>query len=161
MEINIPTIAWAIVNFLILSAILKKLLFGPIVKTLEDRVEKIKNNLASTEADKIAAENLKLEYSQQIQKAQKEAQEILFVAKKSAEETKNNIVNEAKTEALAVKQKAIKEIDEEKQEAVRELKTEVATLSVMLAEKIIGRNLNPEDYKKLASDFIEEVGDLN
>lgn len=161
MEINIPTIAWAIVNFLILTAILKKFLFGPIVKTLESRAEAVKQNIDSAEADKMAASQLKAEYNTQLQNAQIEAQQIVATAKKAAENTKNEILEEAKISASKVKDKAVKEIEEEKQAAIQQLKGEVSTLSVMLAEKIIGRSLNPEDHKKLVNDFMEEVGELN
>lgn len=161
MEINIPTIVWAIVNFLILSTVLGKFLFGPIVKSLEDRAEKVKANIDAAEADRTAAAELKAGYSAQIQNAQIEAQQIIARAKKSAEEAKNQIVEEARESSLKIKDKALKEIEDEKIAAISELKGEVSTLSVMLAEKIIGRSLNPEDHKKLVNDFMEEVGDLH
>lgn len=161
LEINIPTIVWSIINFVILASILGKFLFKPIVKSLEDRAAYIKETIEQAESDKQAARNLKEEYTSQIQNAQIEAQQIIARAKKTAEETKNQIVEEARENSAKLKEKALKEIEDEKKAAISELKGEVSTLSVMLAEKIIGRSINPEDQKKLVTDFIEEVGELH
>lgn len=161
MEISVSTIIWSILNFVILAAILSKFLFKPIIASLDQRAELIKNNIENAQKDKEEAANLKEEYVQQLQNAQIEAQQIVVTAKKSAEETKNQIIDEAKEGASKIKEKAFKEIEEEKQAAILELKGEVSTLSIMLAEKIIGRSLNPEDHKKLMNDFIEEAGDLH
>jgi F-type H+-transporting ATPase subunit b len=161
VEINVPTIVWAIVNFLILAGILGKFLFKPVITVLDERAELVKTNIEEAEKDKATAASLKEEYASQLQKAQVEAQQIVARAKKAAEETKTQIVEEAKDNAAKIKEKASKEIEEEKQAAILELKGEVSTLSVMLAEKIIGRSLNPDDHKKLVNDFIEEVGELH
>lgn len=161
MEINVPTIVWAIVNFLILATVLGKFLFKPVIKVLDERAELVKSNIEEAEKDKATAATLKEEYASQLQNAQVEAQQIVARAKKAAEETKTQIVEEAKDNAARIKEKASKEIEEEKQAAILELKGEVSTLSVMLAEKIIGRSLNPDDHKKLVNDFIEEVGELH
>lgn len=161
MTIHIPTIVWAIVNFVILVAILSKFLYGPIVKMLDDRAALVKSDIDSANKAKEDAESLKAEYKSQIQKAQVEAQEIVATATKSGEATKNQIVNEAREEASKIKTKAITEIEEEKEAAIRELKGEISTLAIMASEKIIGRSLNTEDNKKLVNDFIEEVGELH
>ncbi len=161
MEINVPTIVWAIVNFLILAGVLGKFLFNPVINVLDQRTELVKTNIENAENDRKTAASLKEEYASQLQNAQIEAQQIVARAKQAAEETKTQIVDEAKENAAKIKEKASKDIEEEKQAAILELKGEVSTLSVMLAEKIIGRSLNPDDHKKLVNDFIEEVGELH
>lgn len=161
MEINIPTIVWAIVNFLILAGILGKFLFKPVIKVLDERAELVRMNIESAENDNAAAASLKEEYASQLQQAQVEAQQIVARAKKAGEETKVQIIDEAKDNVVKIKAKASKEIEEEKLAAIMELKGEVSTLSFMLAEKIIGRSLNPDDHIKLVNDFIEEVGELH
>ncbi len=161
MQINIPTIVWAMLNFLVLALVLKKFFFGPITNMLDERAERVKKDMDSAEADRLAMEKMKEEYTSQIQNAHLEAQQIITAAKRSAEETKNEILEEAREGASKLKDKAIKEIEEEKVSAIRELKGEVSGLSLLLAEKIIGRSLNPDDHKKLINDFMEEAGDLN
>lgn len=161
MQINIPTIVFAMLNFLVLATILKLFLFGPVTKMLDERAERVKNDMDSAEADRIAMTKMKEDYTAQIQNAHLEAQQIIAAAKKTAEETKNEILEEAREGASKLKDKAIKEIEEEKVSAIRELKGEVSGLSLLLAEKIIGRSLNPDDHKKLINDFMEEAGDLN
>lgn len=161
MEINIPSIVWAMLNFLVLATLLKFFLFGPITKMLDERAERVKNDMDSAEADRIAMAKMKEDYTAQIQNAHLEAQEIVNAAVQAAEKSKNEILAEARDGASKIKDKALNEIEEEKISAIRELKGEVSGLSIMLAEKIIGRSLNPEDHKKLINDFMEEAGDLN
>ena len=44
-------------------------------------------------------------------------------------------------------------------QAHKELKDEVADLSVMIASKIVERDVKPEDHERFIEDFIDKVGE--
>lgn len=159
MSIHVPTMVWAIINFLILVAILNKFLYGPIVKILDDRKNEVVNNLDQAETAKTEAEKLKEEYVEQIKKAKLEAQEIINKANKLGEETKNEIISEARDEAAKVSAKAQAQIQREKSKALAELRDEVASLAILAAEKVVAKSLNNQDHEKMVHEFVKEVGE--
>ena len=159
MDIHIPDIVWAIINFLILVAILNKFLHKPVTKMLNERRNEVINNLDKAEKAKIDSEKMKDEYASQLQNAKSEAQEIIAKASKMGEETKNEIVTQARVEAEKVSAKAQDEIRLEKTKALAELRDEVATLAVLAAEKIISKSIDSKDHEKMVQDFVKEVGE--
>jgi F-type H+-transporting ATPase subunit b len=160
MSIHVPDIIWAIINFLILVVVLNKFLYKPVTKMLDDRKNEISNNLEHAEKSKQDAEKIKEEYALHLQNAKSEAQEIIARANKMGEETKNEIVNQAKAEAEKVSAKAQEEIRLEKAKALAELRDEVASLAVLAAGKILAKNIDIKDHEKMVKDFVKEVGEI-
>ncbi|MFZ5943922.1 MAG: F0F1 ATP synthase subunit B [Bacillota bacterium] len=159
MSIHLPDMVWAIINFLILVAILNKFLYKPVTNMLDERKKEVVGNLDKAEAAKAEAEKLKDDYANQIKNAKNEAQEIITKAAKLGEETKNEIVTQAKQEAEKISVKAQEEIKLEKNKALSELRDEVASLAVMAAEKIISKTIDSKDHEKMVKDFVKEVGE--
>jgi F-type H+-transporting ATPase subunit b len=54
---------------------------------------------------------------------------------------------------------ATKTIEREKSKALAELRSEVAFLAVQVAGKVIEKNLNNEEQKRLADSFVAKVGE--
>lgn len=160
MSIHIPDIVYAIINFLLLVAILNKFLYKPVTKMLDERKNEVVNNLNNAEKAKADAETMREEYMTHLQNAKSEAQEIITRANKLGEETKSEIVSQAREEAQKVSVKAQEEIRLEKVKALGELRDEVASLAVMAAEKIISKNIKLEDHEKMVQDFVKEVGEV-
>lgn len=81
VELN-GTLLIQILNFIILVAILGHFAYKPMMKVMEDRKNRIQNDLDSAKASKEAAESLKVEYEKQLKAAQIEAQDIVSKAVK-------------------------------------------------------------------------------
>lgn len=160
MSIHIPDIVWAIINFLILVAILNKFLYKPVTKMLDERKNEVVSNLDKAEESKQEAQKLKDEYAEHLKNARSEAQEIITKANKLGEETKNEIVAQARAEAEKVSAKAQEEIRLEKTKALSELRDEVASLAVLAAGKIITKNIDIKDQEQMVQDFVKEVGEV-
>jgi len=160
MSIHIPDLVYAIINFLILVAILNKFLYKPVTKMLNERRNEVVYNLDKAEKAKIDSEKMKDEYVSHLQNAKSEAQEIIAKANKMGEQTKNEIVTQARAEAEKVSIKAQEEIRLEKIKALGELRDEVASLAVLAAEKIISKNIDSKDHEKMVQDFVKEVGEV-
>ncbi|MCE5286548.1 MAG: F0F1 ATP synthase subunit B [Pelosinus sp.] len=156
IDIN-GTLLAQIFNFLILVAILAKFAYKPLMKGLADRQTQIISNIETAEREKAEAAALKREYQQQLMAARTEAQAIVEKARKLAEESKEEILAEARTEHARLLKAAQAEIARERDLAVAELKGEVVTLSLAAATKIIGRNLDASANSKLVNEFIEKL----
>ena len=126
---------------------------------LDARSAEIENNLNSAEQAKLDAQKLKDEYASQIQNARQEAQEIINQAAKVGEQTKNDIVTEAREEAARLTARAQEEIAREKSEALAEIRNEVAELAVLAAAKVVGKAIDAKDHENMVNNFVKEVGE--
>ena len=90
----------------LLFIFLSYILINPVRKVLENRQEKVKNDLESAAKDREDAAKLKTEYDAKLQNADAEADEILTAARKKAVKNEENIVAEAKEEAARIIQRA-------------------------------------------------------
>lgn len=145
------------VNFLVLLFILKKFLYGPVLRVLDERKKRIAQSLK--EAEEIEKKLAKTEEDRQktLQKALDEAQRLIDDATKSA----NQIVSEARGKAV----KDMEEIMKKGQEAVRlekekmrqEIRQELGELVAISLEKVVKKSLNLKDQKRLIQETLKEV----
>ena len=152
------TIFWMLIIFGIVLFILKKFAWVPILKALKDREKSISDALNSAEKARKEVAGLKASNDQIIAEARREKDVIL----KEAREIKDKIVAEAKSLANAETQKGIEyarqQIIAEKTAAINDIKMQVAELSVMIAEKVIRKQLdNPKDQEILVEDLLKDL----
>ena len=126
---------------------------------LDSRKEEVANNLNSAEEAKLEAQKLRDEYAAKLQNARSEAQDIINQAAKIGEQTKADIVNEAREEAARLTAKAQDEIAREKTEALNEIRNEIADLAVLAASKVVGKTIDVADHQNMVNNFVKEVGE--
>ncbi|AEG61892.1 F0F1 ATP synthase subunit B [Desulforamulus ruminis] len=154
------TILAQMFNFLVLLILLRAVAYKPFMNMLEKRKELIESSIAAAEEDKKQAEQLRASLQAELKRTREEAAEIMAKATKNAEEQAQQIIEAAKAEANRVKDSAVVEIQREKEKAVSELRDQVATLSILVAGKIIDQKLNDDIQKDLVNKFVKEAGDL-
>jgi len=159
LEFNATLLA-QIVDFIILLVFLRLVVYKPLVKVLGDRSEHIAGNIAAAEQERQEAEQLKAGYEAEMRRAREQTQEIIQKATKAGEDQALEIIENAKNEAGRIKDAALAEIEREKQKAVAELREQVATLSVLVAGKIINKNMTNQIQRSMIDNFIKEAGEL-
>ena len=138
-------------NTLITFLIIKKFLYKPVRKMLAARSEEVQSMYATAEKAQSEAEQMRSEYTERLSKAKEEAT-------RRAAERSDEILRESSQQASAMVKKAERVIEQERIKAHKELKDEVADLSVMIASKIVERDVKPEDHERFIEDFIDKVG---
>ncbi|KXZ40526.1 F-type H+-transporting ATPase subunit b [Alkalithermobacter thermoalcaliphilus JW-YL-7 = DSM 7308] len=152
-------VVFQIVNTIVMYLILKKLLFKPVTKFMNDRQESIANSIKEAEETKKEAYALKAEYEAKINASKEEGQEIIKEASRKAEMRADEIIKNAQNEANRLMEKAHIEIEREKQKVVNELKDEISNIAILAASKVIEADIDKNKHEKLISDFIKEVGE--
>lgn len=145
--------------FIILLLLLRKYAWGPIVNMMKEREEKIANEIDTAEKSRKDAENYLEEQRKEVERARDEAQSIIETARKTSESQGEEIVKKARLEAERLKESALSDISREKEQAVAELREQVGSLSVMIATKIIEKELNETEQEKLINEYIKEAGE--
>ena len=155
-SINATLIA-QILNFLILLAILAKFAYKPLLNVMEERRNRIANDLASAEKTRLEAESLKAEYTQQLADARQQATEIVEKANKIAQNLHDEMVEQARVEKEEMMASAKERIEQEKQQAMLDIRSEVIALSTMIAGKIVDQKLNSAEDQKLVAAAADTV----
>ena len=148
---------WTILTFLLLLFVLAKFAWKPLLKMLNDREELIRSSLEDAEKAKEKLEKLNAEGEAIINQARSEAQSILSEGKAAAAKLKDETLDVAKEQAKQIASEAEKQINIEKDKAIAEIKSEVVNLSMRIAEKLINKNISPEDNKALIDESLSSV----
>ena len=149
---------WTIVTFFIVLMLLKWKAWGPLMSVLDKRAEDIKNALSAADRAKEDAEKASQDYEKLVQKAHIEGQQIISDSKAAGEKVKNDIESVARENAEKMISKAKTQIEAESQKAIQEIKSSVVNLSIEAAEKIIEKNLDSEDNRKLVEKTLDSIG---
>lgn len=145
-------------NTLITFAIIKKFLFKPVRKMLAAREEEVQAMYGNAEKAQTEAEQMRSEYTERLSRAKAEAAEIVGSATRRATVRSEEILRESSQQAAAMMKKAENTIEQERRKAMNELKDEVASLSVMIASKVVERDVKEADHERFIEEFIDKVG---
>ncbi|RZJ34096.1 MAG: F0F1 ATP synthase subunit B [Flavobacterium sp.] len=150
---------WQLIIFIGLILLLKKFAWKPILDSVNEREEGIRNALLSAENARNEMQNLQADNQRILQEARMERDALL----KEAREMKEKMISDSKAEAQAAGQKMIEQakaaIESEKNAAMAELKNQVSSLSLEIAEKLLQEELsNKESQMKLVDRML---GDAN
>ncbi|WP_282134832.1 F0F1 ATP synthase subunit B [Seonamhaeicola maritimus] len=149
---------WQTVLFLALVFLLKKFAWKPILDSVNNREEGIKDALDAAERAKKEMENLQADNQKLLKEARAERESML----KEARDIKNKMIEDAKAEAQDQANKMIKQaqdaIESEKKAAMAELKNHVAGISLDIAEKVVRQELSNKDKQlKLVESMLGEA----
>lgn len=148
---------WTIVVFLVLLFLLKKFAWGPLLAALEERQAGIRKSLDDADTAKRELAELQSKTSALIGKARTEADAILSEARADGAKIRQELRDLAQKEAQTIKRDAQQQIQLERDRTVSELRREAVELSVMIASKLIRRNLTREDNAALIDEALQQV----
>jgi F-type H+-transporting ATPase subunit b len=147
-----------IVAFALLYWLLNKYAFGPLFGMMEQRRQLVLEEIASAEASRKKAEQHLEEQKQALQEARKEAYEIIEQARVTSSKQADDILQTAKSESGRLKDEAVKDIENEKNKAISALRSQVSGMSVMIASKIIEKQVDEKSQEQLVNQYLKEVG---
>ncbi|MGC5324979.1 F0F1 ATP synthase subunit B [Brevibacillus sp. SYSU BS000544] len=153
------TMLTQLVMFLILLALVGKFAMKPAMSVMEKRRQHIENEISTAERNRQEAEALLAEQRRILDEARTEAKAILDRVTKQASDESARIIDEAKTANERMKAEASSELAREVEKAKAELRDQMAGLSVLLASKIIEKELDEAAQKASVDQFLKQVGD--
>ena len=148
-----------LLNTLILLLMLERMLFVKVEEFIDARQMEVDKMYADADTAMAEAERLKNIYSESIAGARDEAQRIVTDARRSAQDQADAILAEARAEASVLREKAEADIVSEKKKAVNEIKDEISDIAILIAEKVVEKEITPADHEKLIAQFIDRVGE--
>jgi F-type H+-transporting ATPase subunit b len=150
-------IIWGSLAFLVVFGFLGKFALPAAKKAMAARSAKIEGDLAAAATAKADAEKEAATYRSQIGDAKGEGAKILDDARAQAETARKDIIARAEAEAADIKAKAIADADAQGDRVKLELQSHVRGLSIDLAEKVVGQNLDRSTNEALVDRYIAEL----
>jgi len=157
LGINLGYLLVQIFNFAIMFVVLKKWLYEPVLRLLQERREMLARAVEDARVAAEARANAEQEAQKILAEARAKADEIIREARERAEEQKRAILEEAKAEAEKIKQEALAEVEEERNRVLAELREQIAALAVAAAHKIVGASLDEQRQHELLEEFFAGV----
>jgi F-type H+-transporting ATPase subunit b len=148
----------SIVNFLVLLYLLRRFMWGPIMSTLDRRAAKIREGLELTESARRERDRLTQEVERVLGEARREAAAIAERTTKAAEAAAVDIRTAAKAEADRIREKGRTDAQHLHDQALAQLRSEVASMVVLAASRILGREISAEQHRALIEQSLEEAG---
>ncbi|MCE4964573.1 F0F1 ATP synthase subunit B [Staphylococcus haemolyticus] len=153
------TVIVTVITFAILLALLKKFAWGPLREVMDKRERDINRDIDEAEEAKLNAQKLEEENKKTLKQTQDEVQRILEDARVQARKQHEEIIHEANIRANGMIETAQSEINSEKERALADINNQVSELSVLIASKVLQKEISEQDQKELVDKYLKEAGD--
>jgi ATP synthase F0 subunit b len=161
LELDIATVLWQMVNFLVLFAALYFLLFRPMMRRIRERANEKARVMEKLREDQSEAEALREELESRLANAEDEAESIVEKAKSQAEVERAELLQEAQAEVERILAEAQTDASRMKRQAIEEFHEELLQGVLDVSGLVIGR-VAPEDMHnsmvQQLSDSVWELG---
>jgi F-type H+-transporting ATPase subunit b len=148
---------WSVITFLLLVGLLYKFAFTPLMRLQKARQSEIHQSILDAENLRDEAQQLLVDYKQQLAQARQEADSIVERARKAGESSKAELLEEARVQAEATLAKARQQIERDTNQALQKIREEAADLAITATAKVARTSLSEEDQLRLIQQAIDEI----
>ena len=151
------TLVFNLINFAILLYVLKRLLFKPAIEYLDKRREAIHGRLQAAQADEERASQLVVDGKEALAAARKRAESIEESARREAESVLAAAKGEAREAAERILDDGRRQLAQERDRMIAELREAYAEITVLGAERVLDREIQIDDHRRLLDTLLEEI----
>lgn len=159
ISLDIWTALFALINMIIVFVVLKKFLFKPVMKMIDDRQKEIDDIYADAATARTEAETLRESYTAKLSAANAESERILSAATKQAQQREEEIIRQAQAQAARTMERAQEQIDLEKKQAMHDLMGQISGIAVDIASAVLEEDVDSKKHGKLIDSFIDKLGE--
>lgn len=149
---GIGLIFWMLVSFSLVMYILAKYAWGPIMKGIHQREDSIEKALEAANDAKKEMLQLKVGNEQLLREAKDERDALMREARKIKEAILDEARTKANEESARIIENARENIQFEKMAAINDLKNQIASISIEIAEKLIGKELESKEQQQILTE---------
>lgn len=156
------TIVAQIVNFLILVALLKHFLYGPIIRAMDTREETIRNRLKEADGKRQEAEEKVSTYREKQAELDRQREDILNEAREQAEQERKEKRRQDRAAADDLSRQWLDAVQREKADFLQEIRQTVGRQAVAVAGKLLADLADATLEQQVVAGFIrrlQETGD--
>jgi F-type H+-transporting ATPase subunit b len=150
-------IVWTLITFGILLFVLGKFGWPAILAALEARENGIRDDIDTARRQREEAESLLNEHKKLMAEADEKVRALVDEAKRDAQVLQSEMQKKTQEESQVIRERALRDIELAKNAAIGSLREESVNLSVLMASKILSREVKAEDHKQLIDDCLKDV----
>ena len=158
LQPGLGLLVWTLIAFAIVSIILKKYAWTPLLASLKEREMGIADAISSAERIKLEMASLKNENEALMNKAREERAVMIKEAKVASDKMISEAKDKAKAEYDRIIADAQQAIQQQKNAALTDVKNQVGALVIEVSEKILRRELaNKSEQENYIKQLAETV----
>lgn len=159
LDVNTGLLIWTLLIFGIVVAVLYKFAWPNILGAVEKREAHIRELLEGAERDRAEAAHLADENRRLIEDTRARTHDAINEARLQGEKMRAEVLETARREQQELLERARRDIAAEREVALDSVRREAVELSIRAAEKLVRRNLDAEDNRRLVREFLGQVGE--
>jgi len=157
MEAQSPLAIWTLIVFLGLMLVLGRFAWKPLIKALDEREAHLEHVLLDSERARNEAEALVAQHRRELARAADQVRALMDEARKEAQASADSVLRRAQAEAEAARERAEREIANARDQAMMEIWSKTADLAVSVAGRVLTRELNESDHRRLVEVALGEL----
>ena len=154
---NLLSFVVQFLSFLVLIIAVFILAYKPVKKILKKRADYIENEINEAKQSNLEAQKNVDEAKEMVASSKLQASEIIARAEKQGQERYDMMLVSANNEIIEMKKEEEKYIERAKEEAIQDIRNEMVNGALGASEEILKREVDNDDNKRLAEDFINRL----
>jgi F-type H+-transporting ATPase subunit b len=157
LDINTGLMVWTVLIFVTVLAVLYWKAYPKILGVVEAREQHIRELLEAAARDREEAQALLDEQRRERDATRAQVQEVLAEGRAAADRLREEILGEARREQQELLERTRRDIRQEMERSTAELRVQVVDLAIAAATKLVHRNLNDDDNRRLVREYVEQI----
>lgn len=148
---------WTVIIFLLVLFVLYRAAYPKILGAVEAREQHIRELLAAAARDREEAQALLDEQKRQLEEVRARVQEMVAEGRTAGERVREEILAQTRKEQEELLARARRDVQQEMERATAQLRADAVELAIAAASKLVERNLDQEDNRRLVRDFLAQI----
>ena len=154
---NLLSFVIQFLSFAILLVVVFVFAYKPVKKILKKRADFVENEIKEARENNLTAQRSVDEAKEIVASSKVQASAIIQKAEQQGQEQYDALIAQAKDEVIMMKKDAEKDIERAKEEALQDIRNEMVKVALGASEEILKREVDNDDNKRLAEDFINRL----
>ncbi len=159
LELDPGLMVWTVIVFLLALVVLKKIAWGPLLESLDERENKIHDALTQAQKAQQEAESAIGQAREEATQAIRRSEEMIQQARNEGEQLRQKMIDEAKAESQKVVDQGLQRIEAEQRAAMQEIRQASADLAIQAAGRLIRSSMTADQQREIVDDFLRELPD--
>ena len=159
LELEPGLMIWTVIVFLLTLVVLKKIAWGPLLESLDERENKIHDALSQAQKAQQEAESAINQAREDAAQAVRRSEEMIQQTRTEAGQLRQKMIEEAKAESQKVVDQGMQRIEAEQRAAMQEIRKASADLAIQAAGRLIQSSMTADQQRQIVDDFLRELPD--
>jgi len=146
-----------ILAFLLLFALVRRFVWGPVLRLIDERQAAIRKDLDAAESSRRQSEALRAQYEEKLAHIEEESRVRINAAIEEGRGSAQEITARARADAQSITEKAQRNIEMEIAKARMDLKTRLSQITLQAPERLLRERLDDAHQRELVSRFVDEL----